>query len=196
MNAVTRINSLNDEMRQCRLCPNVNHTQIYPGIFRPGQKYFFIGAAPWNLGGKEEAFMIGKAAINFEIFLNEAGIYRDECYTTNGVVHIPVGKDGKSRQPDITEISNCSIYLKRQIDILNPPLVIALGSVALNVLDRVEPHQIFSVSRALRKPHEWNGRILFVCTHPSPMAVSFRPEKEQIEDYKAVRNYYETYLKI
>ncbi len=189
------LNQLDLVMRECRLCPEVDHSQIYPGIYRPGQKYFFVGAAPWNLAGPEEAFMVGKASENFNMFIKAAGILRSECYTTNAVVHIPVTNQQKSRQPNIAEIKNCSKYLKLQLDIIKPKIVIALGTVAINALDSVEPHTIFSVSRAIRKPHKWNGSTLFVCTHPSPMAVSFRGVDEQVEDYKAVKRYYETFLK-
>jgi uracil-DNA glycosylase family 4 len=179
------------EMSSCHLCPNVNHSQIYAGVYRPGQKYFFVGAAPWNLAGEQEAFRIGKASENFEKYLKAAGIDREECFTTNAVVHIPVNSQGESRQPTHEESFNCSRYLSDYIRILNPPLVIALGRVALETLSHVYPHHIRSIYEVVRKPMKWKGRWLMACTHPSPMAVSFRGDDEQILDYKAIKEFYD-----
>lgn len=185
------INELNVEMQHCRKCSTVNHSQIYPGIYRKPFKYFFVGAAPWNLDGPEEAFMVGKASANFDKFLQLAGIQRSECYVTNAVVHIPIQHQGKSRQPNIIEIEKCSTYLQKQIDLLKPKLIIALGGTAVHALDIIEQTNIFSVTRSVRKLHKWYGRYLMVCTHPSPMAVSFRDEDQQKLDYEQIRINYE-----
>jgi DNA polymerase len=181
------INQLNIEMTECRKCPMVNHSQIYPGIYRGQFKYFFVGAAPWNLAGPEEAFMVGKASANFERFLQLANIARSECYVTNAVTHIPIEPTGASRQPETQEILNCSSYLKKQIDWLQPKLVIALGGIALQALSMVNPVTFKGLTNNIRKTHKWYGRTLMICTHPSPMAVSFRPEQQQIMDYEMVR---------
>lgn len=174
-------------MTSCRKCPAVNHSRIYPGIYRKPFKYFFVGAAPWNLAGPEEAFMVGKASANFEKFLQLANIARSECYVTNAVTHIPVDPTGQSRQPANNEIVNCNVYLKKQIDLLQPKLVIALGGIALLSLGFIAPVPIKGLSNSIRKVFDWYGRKLMVCTHPSPMAVSFRPEEQQIMDYEMVR---------
>jgi uracil-DNA glycosylase family 4 len=178
-----------NKMSECRLCPHVNHSQIYPGIYRPGQKYFFVGAAPWNLAGEQEAFRVGAAAANFERYIAANGITRDECFTTNAVVHIPV--TGKARQPDSYEIKRCSQYLEQYIDILKPKLVIALGAVALEALNGIFMSSFKRVKDNFRRAVPWNGRYLMICTHPSPMAVSFRGDVEQIKDYKAVKEFYD-----
>lgn len=187
-----KIQVLNDVMSGCKLCPNVNHTQIYPGIYRKEFKYFLIGAAPWNLAGPQEAFEVGKAAENLHRFLQLANIARSECYITNAVVHIPTQGDGKPRQPSFQEMSNCSIYLKYQIDLLQPKLVVALGGIALHTLDAIKPTNIFSVSRSVRRLHKWYDRHLMCCTHPSPMAVTFRPEDQQVQDYEMIRINYDS----
>lgn len=182
-----------DKMKDCRLCPHVNHTQIYPGVYRTGQKYFFVGAAPWNLAGEEEAFRVSHAAANFEKYIAAAGITRDECFTTNAVVHIPLQRSSKSRQPNEYEISNCSRYLKTYINVLKPKLVIALGGVALEGLRHVSPHPFATLTKNIGSAVEWlPGTWLMCATHPSPMAVSFRGDAQQIEDYKAIKEFYDT----
>ena len=182
-----------NKMSECRLCPHVNHAQIYPGIYRPGQKYFFVGAAPWNLEGEQEAFRVSSAAQNFTKYIHAAGISRAECFTTNAVVHIPIDPRSKSRQPVPYEISNCSRYLEEYINILKPKLVIALGSVALQALNGIFVSSFKKVNDSFRRAVHWNGRYLMVCTHPSPMATSFRGDEEQIKDYKAIKEFYEQY---
>ena len=188
---VLSISKINERARNCVTCPYVNHTQMYPGIYRPGQKYFFVGAAPWNLAGPEEAFMVGKASQNFERFISMAGIKREECYTTNAVIHIPYDLEGKSRQPTEEEIKNCSSYLRQQLIVIQPKLVIALGGVALQGLNHIAPVPIKFITHSVRKLYDWAGTKLMCCTHPSPQAVVFRPEYHQVQDYQMIRINYE-----
>lgn len=166
----------------------VDYSLAFPGKIKPNIKYFFVGAAPWTVGGEEEAFKIGAATKNFEKYLAAAGIDRDECFTTNSVMHVPIQSNGKSRQPDEREINNCSVYLYEQMMYVNPTIIVALGSIALQALNQIRKHDI-TVKRFVGTGVKWESRYIFTLTHPSPMAVSFRGDTQQIEDYKALKRF-------
>jgi len=183
------------EIKYCTLCDKVDHRQMYPGRYREGQKYFFVGASPWNFAGPEEAFRVGKASQNFDKLLKESGIDRQECFTTNAVIHIPIEETGSSRQPSVFEIFNCSKYLKKQLEIVNPKIVVALGAIALNSLKIISYHNLL-VGSDVGTGIEWNNRYLFVLTHPSPNAVSFRGWDLQVNDYKALKQFYEEKINV
>lgn len=190
MNPKIKFELLRQEIKECRRCPMVDISLMFPGVYHENPKYFFIGASPWTVGGPEEAFRIGAATANFEKFLKAADIDRADCFTTNAVAHVPKDRDMKSRGPNALEMINCSHFLKEQIDIIQPKLIVALGSQALTSMKSIQHHS-FSVNNYIGQLCSWYDRYLMILTHPSPMAVSFHPESQQIEDYILLKYYAE-----
>src|SRR4051812_817674 len=86
----------------------------------------------------------------------------------------------------LSEVANCSAFLRRQIEIVGAPVIVTLGAVSLDALRRIEYHSL-SLRESAGKVHEWNGRLLVSLYHPSPQVLaSHRREAEQLRDYKAI----------
>jgi DNA polymerase len=70
--------------------------------------------------------------------------------------------------------------------LVDPQVVVTLGSVALAALKRIEYHQ-FTVKADAGRVCEWDGRVLVPLYHPSPQVLaSHRRDHEQLADYQAV----------
>jgi len=98
----------------------------------------------------------------------------------------PRKPSGANDKPSRSEIRNCSDFLRRQIELINPPVVATLGAVALNALMLIEPHD-YQLRDAAAKILRWNGRLLVPLYHPSPQVViTVRTLEEQKRDFRSI----------
>lgn len=148
----------------------------------------FIGEAPGRQGGDRTRvpFSGDHSGRNFARFLDSIKLTRDSIFITNAVLCNPRTDRGANRKPTSAEVSNCSDFLRRQIEVINPRIVVTLGAISLAALRLVEYHSL-SLREAVGQIHEWNGRILVPVYHPSPQVLaSHRREAEQLRDYRAI----------
>jgi uracil-DNA glycosylase family 4 len=150
----------------------------------------FIGEAPGRLGADQTSvpFHGDAAGETFEDLLAFAGIRRDDVFVTNAVLCNPRDSRGNNASPQSSEISNCAAYLRRQIDLVNPPVVVALGAAALRSASLIERHSL-SLSAAVRTAHRWYGRTLIALYHPGRRAMLHRSLPNQRSDYQFVAEY-------
>ncbi len=147
----------------------------------------FIGEAPGRLGADNSGipFHGDKAGHNFEELLEFAGLTRANIFVTNAVLCNPKDEKGNNASPNQLEIANCSSYLKQQIDLINPKIVVALGANALKALSLVYPHN-FTLSDSVRTANSWYGRKLIPLYHPGQRAMIHRSFANQRSDYQFV----------
>lgn len=180
---------LAEEASNCLLCPNMCERQAVlsklNGSLVP--KVMFIAEAPGRRGADRTRIpLVGDlSGRNFDRFLASTGLTRKDIFITNAVLCNP--REGeRNRRPTNPEIANCRPFLVRQIDLLAPPVVAALGAVALAALESLEPHGL-TLSRDAGRAFDWYGRRLVPLYHPSPHVVNGRrPVERQIEDYRAI----------
>jgi DNA polymerase len=112
----------------CGLCQT--RTNAVPGGGSPDAKILFVGEAPGEDEDEQGVPFIGKAGNLLNEGLRNAGIGRDEIYITNALKCHPPG----NRNPSDEETQACSKYLKEQIAVLKPELIVVLGKVAAEFL--------------------------------------------------------------
>ena len=112
-------------------------TQMVFGEGPVGAPLVFVGEQP----GDEEDIagrpFVGPAGRLFSKALEEAGISRNEAYVTNAVKHFkfkPTGRRRLHQSPDAGDIAYYRPFLKREIDLVGPELVVTLGATALRAL--------------------------------------------------------------
>ena len=178
------------EAQNCRKCPDLNErTAVLSelnGSLQP--KVFFLAEAPGRQGGNRTRtpFSGDKSGANFQILLDSINLRREEIFITNSALCNPHTATGANRKPTKTEIKNCSAFLQKTIEIVNPKIIATLGGVALEALKMIEYHQ-FTLKLAAAKILDWNGRILLPLYHPSPQTVaSHRRMREQLADFKVL----------
>jgi DNA polymerase len=176
--------------RDCRRCPalceRVAVLSELNGSIDP--KVFFLAEAPGRQGGDRTRtpFSGDKSGANFQILLDSIGLTRAGVFITNTVLCSPRGATGANRKPSKSEIKNCAEFLENTIRLIDPKLIVTLGSVALEGLKSIEYHQLLLKSDA-GKILNWNGRLLVPLYHPSPqVAASHRRLSEQLADFRSV----------
>ena len=130
-----QFNILATEARDCTICPNLaDKTAVLSelnGSLAP--KVFFIGEAPGRAGADRtrRPFYGDKSGENFQKLLDSISLDRSDIFITSAVMCSPRSATDANRKPTVTEMKNCSAYLRRTLDLIRPPLVATLGSVAL-----------------------------------------------------------------
>jgi uracil-DNA glycosylase family 4 len=170
-----RFNQLSVEAHGCRICPNLaDKTAVLSelnGNLRP--KVFFIGEAPGRAGADRtrKPFYGDKSGDNFQKLLDSINLSRDDIFITSAVMCSPRSATDANRRPTRTEIKNCSSYLKRSLDLIDPPVIASLGIVALEALKLIEYHE-FTLREHAGTLQEWHGRPLIPLYHPSPQVIA------------------------
>jgi len=149
----------------------------------------FIAEAPGRFGGDRTLIpLLGdRSGDNFQLLIDSAGLKRDEIFVTNAVLCNPRTPGGCNARPLQSEIDNCREFLIRQIELIEPRVVVTLGAVALSALNRIERCRT-ELSEAVGQAQEWNGRKLVALYHPSPRVCNSQRKIEQQKiDYQAVK---------
>ena len=155
---------------------------------RAGARVMFVGEAPGRQGGDRTRvpFSGDQSGRNFSRYLASVGLTRDEIFITNAALCNPRSETGANRTPTSEEVSNCSDFLRSQIEVVSPRVVVTLGAVSLAALKTVEYHQL-TLKENVGEVHAWGGRLLVPLYHPSPQVLaSHRREAAQLSDYKSV----------
>ncbi|MGH9881568.1 MAG: uracil-DNA glycosylase, partial [Pyrinomonadaceae bacterium] len=180
------------EASTCTRCPEMcDRSAVLSELNGSVQaRVLFIGEAPGRKGADRTRipFSGDQSGKNFDRFLASISLSREQIFITSAALCNPRSASGANRKPSQRELTNCSDFLRRTMDLVEPEVVVTLGSVALEAIKRVSSHEL-SLKEAAAKIHRWNGRLLVPIYHPSPQVLaSHRREAEQLEDYKVVRN--------
>lgn len=176
------------EARKCLICEAMrDKTAVLSelnGTLEP--RVFFVAEAPGRQGADRtrRPFHGDKSGENFQLFLDSIKLRREEVFITNAVLCSPRKPNGANRRPMKSEMNNCSDYLRRTLKVIDPKLVVPLGTVALEALGMLEPHGL-TLRDDVGKVKEWNGRELLPLYHPSPQVIaSHRDLEAQLGDYR------------
>src|SRR3990167_6107012 len=144
----------------------------------------FVAEAPGRLGAEVTMIPLhgDKTGDNFELLLQTSGLSRADVFVTNAVLCNPQDDEGNNRPPRRDEIENCTSWLSKQIEVVNPKIVVSLGAVALRSLDLIASHGL-QLSESVRTAHDWNNRILIPLYHHGQRAMLHRSMINQRADY-------------
>ncbi len=185
-----RFVSLTAEAAVCTRCPSLcERAAVLSELNGPvNAGVMFIGEAPGRKGADRTRipFSGDQSGKNFERFLASIGLTRKEIFITSAALCNPRAASGANRRPAKSEIQNCSDFLRRSIELVDPRVVVTLGTVALDALKLVHYHE-FSLKHDAGKIRRWNGRWLVPLYHPSPQVlITSRKEAAQLQDYQVV----------
>ena len=183
-------NQLVKDAASCTLCPAMcgRSAVLSARNGSPEARVMFIGEAPGRKGADRTRvpFSGDQSGANFDRFLDSIELTREEIFITSAALCNPRSESGANRRPTQKEIKNCSNFLRRTIEVVNPRVIVTLGSVALEALKRIQYHEL-NLKESAARIHTWNDRVLVPIYHPSPQVLaSHRREAEQLQDYKVV----------
>lgn len=151
--------ALGAEVERCRKCPLYQTgTRGVPGEGNPDADILFVGEGP---GKKEDELgrpFVGPAGQLLEELLRHIGLTRNDVYIANVIKHRPPG----NRDPLPDELAACWPYLKRQIEIIDPTIIVPLGRHAL---DRFLPGKV--ISQVHGTPYRAGKTVYFAMYHPA-----------------------------
>ncbi len=179
------LDALAGRVRGCFHCGEMHHAHVLSeSNGRPGAKVMFIGEAPGRLGAARTGvpFTADQSGRRFQRLLEEAGLRRDEVFVTNALLCNPL-RDGRNRTPRRSEVARCSEWLRAQVDLLQPRLVVTLGAVALEAARLIERHD-YRLAREAGRSLAWYGRTLVPLYHPSPRTAGRRSFQRQRADFR------------
>jgi uracil-DNA glycosylase len=178
------------EAAACTLCPGMcERAAVLSDLNGPvDARVMFIGEAPGRKGADRTRipFSGDQSGKNFERFLASVDLKRSEIFITSAALCNPRSASGANRRPKALEIRNCSDFLKRSIELVDPRVVVTLGTVALDALKLVHYHD-FNLKNDAGRIRDWNSRLLVPLYHPSPQVlITSRKEAAQLRDYQVL----------
>lgn len=149
---------------KCRLCEGRTRTVFGTGDRQA--KWLFVGEGPGRNEDQQGEPFVGPAGKLLDNMLAAMGLRRGEnAYIANVVKCRPVGEHGGDRPPAPDEIATCLPYLERQIALLRPDVIVALGkSAALALLQAAADTP---VAKLRGQVHRHAGIPLVVTYHPA-----------------------------
>jgi uracil-DNA glycosylase len=183
--ALPRDSSLEDirnDIGDCTRCKLSKHrTHIVFGEGSPKADLVFVGEGP---GAEEDATgrpFVGRAGKLLDKIIDAMGFKRSDVYICNVVKCRPP----ENRTPERDEADTCQPFLFRQLALIHPKVVVALGAPALHCL--VGSRE--SITRARGQWRDWNGMKLIPTYHPAYLLRVPDKKREAWEDVKKVRDY-------
>ena len=169
------LHAIQEEIGDCTRCPlaYAGRHKIVFGDGSPATRLMFVGEGP---GADEDAQgvpFVGKAGQLLNNMIGAMGLKREEVYIANIVKCRPPG----NRVPEPIEANTCSQFLLRQIDVVQPEVIVALGATAAMYLLGVKQ----SLSSLRGHWHTCRGAKLVVTYHP---AFLLRDPRQKVEAWK------------
>jgi uracil-DNA glycosylase family 4 len=156
---MTTLTELYEEIAICQRCDLAKgRTQTVPGEGSENAEIMFIGEAPGFHEDRQGRPFVGAAGRFLEELLASIGLTREEVYICNVIKCRPPG----NRDPLSDEIDACKPYLDKQIELIQPKLIVTLGRYSMA---RYFPNA--SISRIHGQPKRIGGRIYYPMFHPA-----------------------------
>jgi DNA polymerase len=175
---VNTLQEIAQRVTACTDCPlSKTRTRTVPGAGPVNAELLLIGEAPGYYEDQQGLPFVGPSGRFLEQLLASIGLDRDQVYITNVVKCRPPG----NRDPLPKEIDSCDKFLTRQINLINPKIVITLGRYSLA---RFLPNE--TIGRVHGKPRQVDGLTIFPMYHPAAALHQQRYRQTIIDDMKAV----------
>ncbi|MEW6214925.1 MAG: uracil-DNA glycosylase [Nitrospirota bacterium] len=125
------LNTLREEIGECKGCRlSKGRTNIVFGEGNPDARLMFIGEAPGREEDMQARPFVGDAGMLLTRLIEKMGFKREDVYITNIVKCRPP----MNRDPENDEIKRCRGFVERQIEIINPEVIISLGRISAKTL--------------------------------------------------------------
>jgi DNA polymerase len=154
------LEELKKPVMACRRCPLARtRTNVVFGEGNPKAKLMFIGEAPGADEDEQGRPFVGRAGQLLTKIIEAMGLEREDVFIANILKCRPPG----NRNPLPTEIANCSPYLLRQVELIKPKVICALGKFAAQTLLNTET----PISRLRGNFYDYHGTKLMPTYHPA-----------------------------
>ena len=163
--------------RKCSLCGT--RTNLVFGVGNPRAKLMFIGEAPGEQEDLSGVPFVGAAGKLFDKYLAAVGIPREDVYIAN----ILKCRPPKNRDPLPAEEDACMDFLRRQVRLIRPKVIVCLGRIAAMRL--IKPD--FKITKEHGVWFEKGNFLITAVYHPALLLRDPRKKEEMLADMKKIR---------
>jgi DNA polymerase len=176
----TSVEDLNKQICECQKCPlGATRTKFVFGVGNPNATLMFIGEAP---GADEDAQgepFVGRAGQLLTKIIEAINFKRSDVYICN----ILKCRPPNNRKPTSEESETCKPYLKKQIELVKPKVIVCLGlTAAENLLGTTE-----SMGKLRGRVMKYEGVPVMITYHPAALLRNPNWKRPTWEDVQAVR---------
>lgn len=183
--AAARWEALLQEVRTCSRCPlHLTRTQGVLGVGPKRADWLVIGEAPGAEEDRRGEPFVGAAGQLLDAMLKAIGLDRR---TNVYIANVLKSRPPNNRDPKPEEVAACLPYLERQIALLEPRIMLAVGRIAAqNLLGTQAP-----LARLRGQVHRFGDTPLVVTYHPAYLLRTPADKRKAWEDLKFARNLYQ-----
>ena len=165
------------DCQRCKLCSGRTHVVF--GVGNPQARLMFVGEGPGRDEDLQGEPFVGRAGqLLTDIITKGIGIKREDVYICNVVKCRPP----ENRNPEPDEVAACEPFLKKQIDLVRPDIIVGLGKFAVQTLLK----STMPISKLRGNWHSYHGIKLMPTFHPAYLLRNPADKKLVWEDIKKV----------
>lgn len=166
----------------CQACPLAKtRTQVVFGSGSQQAKLLIIGEAPGANEDKQGEPFVGRAGQLLTNMLRSIGLQREQVYIAN----ILKCRPPNNRDPNIEEVQACTPFLERQIALLQPTVILALGRIAAHFLLQTND----ALGKMRGKEYCYQNKPLLISYHPAYLLRSPKEKRKSQQDLQALKKY-------
>ena len=171
------LDALRKQCEDCKNCPLCeSRTNVVFGVGNPQAGILFIGEAPGENEDLQGEPFVGRGGQLLDLYLNSIGLSRKEnVYIAN----ILKCRPPKNRDPKPEETEACLPYLREQVKIMRPRVIVCVGRIAAQVI--ISPD--FRVTKEHGVFYDRNGTLLMGTFHPAALLRDPRKKGDCLEDF-------------
>ena len=189
---VKALKIIREDLGDCTRCVlhKQGRKQIVFGVGNPKAELMFVGEGPGADEDEKGEPFVGRAGQLLNNMIKAMGIEREQVYIANIVKCRPPG----NRQPERDECATCSPFLMRQIAVVKPKVIVALGATAAKTLLAMNSSMMqlrgrfydFKPAGVRSNDPDWDGCKLAVTYHPAFLLRDPRQKGEAWKDLQMV----------
>ena len=175
-----KLNELKDICTQCQKCAlGATRTNLVFGTGNPNADLMFVGEAPGEQEDLSGIPFVGRAGQLLDKFLYAVDIERKDVYIAN----ILKCRPPKNRDPLPQEEEACIEYLREQVRLIRPKVIVCLGRISAMKL--IKPD--FKITQEHGQWFEKNGYLMTAVFHPAALLRDPRKKEAMLEDMKRIK---------
>ena len=180
MNKLQELEKVKKEIENCKACKIKKEGKAVPGEGNPNAKIMFIGEAPGRQEAESGRPFIGRSGQLLRSTIRSIGLKEEDIYITSPVKYLPIYKT-----PTDADILHGMTHLSRQIEIINPRVIVLLGNVAARGVLGILPKITTNHGTFLEK----DGKTYFFSYHPAA-AIRFQKFRKIFEgDFQKLKKF-------
>ena len=175
------LKAVREDLGDCTRCKlaGLGRRQIVFGVGNPTADLMFVGEAPGADEDIQGEPFVGRAGQLLTKIIEAINLKREDVYIANVIKCRPP----QNRNPEPDEVEQCEPFLFRQIDIIKPKVIVALGKFAAQCLLRTTD----PITRIRGREFKYRDAILMPTYHPAYLLRTPSAKREVWEDMKRVR---------